>query len=478
MRVLLIKSRSLVSKNMGTSPPLGVMYLASYLRRHNAAQVRIVDLKLLSRPLEQVREILKVFRPQLVGLSALTVEAHVALKIARLVKQADPQVPVIIGGPHATVATAAALESGHVDAAVLGEGEETISELVRLIQDEGAGWKAPARLRQVRGVAFKDADGRVTLSEPRPPIEDLDALPFPAWDLIDYRAFGRIPGMASIGVRPYMSIFTSRGCPYGCVYCQHMFGRRFRARSVESVVAEIRQIWQQLGIPEVEVVDDISNFDTDRLNRILEELLRQGLHMRFSFPNGVRTDLLQGETIRLLKQVGVGEVSVAVETASARLQKMLHKNLDLDKVWNNIERMARLRIPMRGFFMLGFPSETREELLSTVDFACRSRLHLALFFTVNPHQDTELYRLFKQYGKLPQEVETIDYEYYGAPFNGSELSDEAFQRLYKRAYLRFYTNPVRLYRIARDRPQYRDIPRRMYGLVRNITSFRRLDEVV
>lgn len=475
-RVLLIKSRSMVSKNVGTSPPLGVMYLASYLRHHLDARVKILEPRFLADPVAEADKLMREFRPHLVGLSALTAETRLAERLAQRIKAAAPDLPVLLGGPHATVNTERAMRTPAMDVAVLGEGEETLLELTRLIMAEGSGWREPETLRAVRGIAFRGPAGKLELTDKRPPIQDLDALPFPAWDLIDLKQFGRVPGMASIGIRPYMSIFTSRGCPYRCLYCQHMFGRKFRARSVENVVAEIEEIRLRLGISEVEVVDDISNFDAGRLNQILEELLRRGLHTRFNFPNGVRTDLLRRETVELLRRVGVGEVSVAVETASPRLQRMLHKELDLDRVWQNIELMARHRILMRGFMMLGFPTETREELLTTISYACRSRLHLGLFFTVNPHPGTRLYQLFEEHGKLPPRVDSIDYEYYGAPFNGSEVSDQEFRHIYRMAYARFYSDPRRLYRIARDRGYYGDLPRRVVSLFRNNASFRRLHE--
>ena len=474
-RVLLIKSRSLVTKNMGSNPPLGVMYLAAYLRQQLGAEVRLLDLKFLARPVEDVLAQVADFRPHLVGLSALTAESHMANKVAAAMGRAAPGLPLIMGGPHPTVAPEEALAVEEIDAAVLGEGEETLAELCRLIMDAGEGWRDPAALGAVAGVAYRGPDGQVLRSPARPQLEDLDALPFPAWDLIDVDAFARLPGMASAGIRPYMPIFTSRGCPYGCRYCQHMFGRRFRARSVENVVAEILEI-RRLGITDVEVLDDISNFDAQRLEGIFEELLRRGAPTTFSFPNGVRADLLRPRTMELLKRVGAGEVSVAVETASPRLQKLLRKNLDLEKVRRNINRMADLRIPTRGFFMLGFPGETRQELQATVDYACGSRLHLALFFTVNPYQNADLLRLYREQGMEPPRVSSIDHEYYGSPFNGSELPDAEFRRFYRLAYLRFFANPRRIYRIARDRGQYRDLPRRVYGLVTNINSFRRLRE--
>jgi len=278
-----------------------------------------------------------------------------------------------------------------------------------------------------------------------------------------------------MGVRPYMAVFTSRGCPFKCVYCHQIFGKRFRARSAESVVEEIARLID-LGMKDIEILDDISNFDIERFHSILGLLLERGLHPVLSFPNAVRVDMLREESIKLLKQVGVGEVSVAVETSSPRLPRMIRKNLDLDRVSRNIELLAENRIFSRGFFMLGFPTETEAEMLDTIRYACRSRLHLALFFTVNPYRNTELYDMLRESGKLPDGVRPIDYEYYGAPFNGGEVSDHVFRMVYRYAYLRFYLNPRRMLWISRDRPYLADIPTRTFLLFRNLLSFRRLEE--
>jgi len=500
VRILLIKSFSPVSKVSSASPPLGVMSLAAYLRQKAGAQVRILDLRFLRDPIRAVHKAVEDLSPKLVGISALTPEARVMHAAARAARAAGKEVLIVAGGPHPTAFPEDTLAARDIDVAVLGEGEETLLELVqrveagprqsevlRCAQDDGclADTAEPGRedgcshewLRKVRGIAYRGGEaGEVVRTEPRPYMEDLDALPMPAWDLVDLKPYWRISGMASIGVRPYMAVFTSRGCPYRCSYCHNLFGKKFRAASPERVVEEIAAIEKQLGVRDIEVYDDIANLERKRLDGILEGLLARSMHPTLSFPNGVRTDLLEEGTIDLLKEVGTGEVSVAVETASPRLQKMLGKNLDLDRVRVNIERFAKRRIFTRGFMMLGFPTETEAEMRATIGYACDSPLHLAFFFTVNPFGGTRIREQFRELGKLPADARSIDFEYYGAPFNGSEVSDSDFRKLYRYAYARFYGNPVRAYRIARDRPSRRDIPLRVYKLLSHVVSFKRLQE--
>ena len=212
--VLLFKSRSLASKVTGSTPPLGLLYIAACLRERLNAKVRVIDAGLEADPLKALRSAIRADRPDVVGISALTAEAFLAHSAADAVKTDDATIPVVMGGPHPSSDPELVLKDPNVDAAAIGEGEDTFTELVRLIASEGPGWRKPELLRAVDGLAFL-ADGKAELSKPRAPIADLDALPFPAWDLIDYKKFWTRGSMASAGIRPYFTMFTSRGCPLG-----------------------------------------------------------------------------------------------------------------------------------------------------------------------------------------------------------------------------------------------------------------------
>lgn len=473
--ILLIKSRSVVSKiKKGTMPPVGLLYIAAVLRQRLGAEVKVLDAMFEPEILKLAAGEVRSRRPDAVGISCLTAESFLAHKLAAAVKAEDRSVPVIMGGPHPSSDPEAVLGDPNTDAAVIGEGEETFAELVSLISSEGPRWLEPKSLREVAGLAVR-GEGGVEYTKPRAPIQDLDSLPFPAWDLIDYKKFWATGGMATVGIRPYLPIFTSRGCPYQCVFCHQIFGKKFRARSPENVAEEIALI-HRLGTKNIEVLDDIANFDPDRFDRILQLMLERNLQSVLNFPNAIRADIVRPESLDLLKKVGVCEVSVAVESACPRIQRLMNKNLALDKVGRTIDMLADRRIFTRGFFILGFPGETEAEMRETIRWACDSRLHLAMFFTPNPYRNTGMYGMFEKAGKLREDINTIDFEYIGAPFNASEMSDEAYRRLYRGAFMKFYIDPVRAYRIARDGPFGWDIPARVYGLFKNYINFSRLKE--
>jgi len=476
LRILLIKSRSLKSKVYSSTPPMGVLYLAAYLKDRMGADVRVLDVMTLMDPSREIAAVMQSFEPDLVGLSGLTCEALMLHHAAWVARSILPRVAVFAGGPYASSDPAAALADWNIDAIAIGEGEETLLELARLVERDVAGWRSSRSLAGVTGIGWRDTDGNVCLNEPRPPIADLDSIPSPAWDAIDVRRFWKKPGMTTAGVRPYMPVFTSRGCPYHCTYCHNIFGHRFRARGAASVVDEMKALNTAFGVRDFEFLDDSINIDRDRFKAILLGLEESGIKPILHFPNGIRTDLLDEEQIRLMHRVGVGEISVAVETASPRLQKMTHKNLNLEKVSRNIDLMADLHIFTRGFFMLGYPTETEEELLSTIDYAAKSKLHLASFHITNPFPGTEIHEEFRVRGKLRSDINPIDYEYVGAPFNGSDIPDERFHQLFSKAYSRFYFRPSRIFRILRDRPYISGYAEGFVSLISKFVGFRRIRE--
>lgn len=476
-RVLLVKSRSLATKLRGASmPPLGLLYVGAFLRSRLGAEVRLLDSRLEPDVLAAAAAEVRAARPDIVGVSALTAEAFLAHRIAAAVKAADPSVPVVLGGPYASSDPEGAVADANVDAAVVGEGEETFAELVRLVAAEGPRWKDPGAADAVAGLAFARGGAPLRTAQ-RVPAVHPDDLPFPAWDLVDYRRFWKTGGMASVGVRPYLPLYTSRGCPFRCVYCHGIFGKKFRGRSPESVAEEVALI-HRLGTRDIEVLDDVANFDLDRFDAVLDGLVRRGLRSVLNFPNGLRADLLRESTADLLKAAGASDVAMGLETASPRLQRLINKDLPLDKAARGIDMLAARRMFCRGLFLLGLPTETEEEMRATVRFACESRLHLALFFTPTPFPGTELYEMFRRAGRLPAGRSSIDYEYTAAPFNASAMSDETYRRLYRGAFLKFHLAPGRVYRIVRDGPFGWDFPARAFRLFRNHLSLGRLKETL
>lgn len=455
MKVLLIKSSNLTARSKGATPPLGLLYIASYIRQTRHDEVKIIDTRLYKEHLNEVYTAILDFQPDIVGIGALTFEAPAMYHIAHLVKQLT-DMPVVVGGPHPTSMPREVMNNRDIDIAVIGEGEVTFKDLLDALE-------TGKDLDEIDGIVYRDQN-RVRINKPRAYIDDLDQLPFPAWDSAELKKYINIYSINGIRFRPYMVLQTSRGCPFRCTYCHNIFGKKFRARSAENVLAEMEMLINDYGIHDFIFLDDIPNLEKDRIKTILLGMIARNWKTNLYFTNGVRADMLDDEIVHLMKKAGTIEIAVAVETVSPRLQKMVKKNLNLEKVARMIDACVDEGMFVTGFFMLGFPTETEEELRATVDFACKSRLHQALFFLVNPFGDTELARQIASTGKMTANLKPEDFDYHSIPFNASSMPDKTLHRIYSMAWIRFYFNPVRIVRILKARKLWLDLPY-MFGLL-------------
>ncbi len=412
------------------SYPLGPMALASYLRtQHAGHDQRILDLRLEKRPTEALRRRLAAFDPDVVAVSALTCEAQSLHLVAEETKRHRADAFVIAGGPHISACTDDVIRDRNVDVLVTGEGEAAYADVIRARAEQGS-------LADLSGIGRRE-NGDVRWGPPRPPIGDLDTLPFPAWDLVDIDRYARFGRAGNLRRGRFMPIFTSRGCPYQCVYCHNIFGKRFRARSAELVVEEMRELNERYGIRDIEIYDDIFNQDLPRAKAICEGLLRTGVRFQLAFPNGVRADRMDRELTGLLARAGTTNLAVAVETASPRLQKTIHKHLDLDRVNDAITWADADGIVTNGYFMLGFPSETREEIEETIRYAAETDLFFASFFIVTPYPGTCLWdETVRERGS--SSLDFSQYNYLSGYFNLSEVDGDELRDLQRVAYWRFY----------------------------------------
>lgn len=442
-RVLLVKSRP-NGDYPQVSPAIGLLSLAAVLRTGARAGVRLVDLRLTDRPEADLERACAEFRPDVVGISALTHESRAARLAASVVRRVAPNARVALGGPHASALGPAVLERmPELDTALLGEGEASVVELVRRLA-------AGEPLDGLPGVAHR-AEGGVSCAGPAPLVEDLDRLPTPAYDLIDFDEFARRPRFARTGAGRYMTVMSSRGCPFGCLYCHNIFGRRYRARSAASFVAELELLRRRWDVREFEVVDDAFNLRRERVIEICRTIVDAGLDVRLSFPNGMRGDLLDEEQLEWLRKAGTNYLAIAVETAAPRMQKLIDKPMDLDRVQRMVRAGRRLGIHMHGLFLLNLPGETLDEMRQTADFIVDSPFLSFNLGVATPFPGTRLAERARERGVEAPE-EPLD-GFYGARFQTmSEASVDKINRLRRRTLLRFYLDPRRAWGLARSLP--------------------------
>jgi radical SAM superfamily enzyme YgiQ (UPF0313 family) len=427
MKVLLIKAERLTETERWVAKPLGILYLAA-IAHASGHEVEVLDLRILGG--DEVKRRLDDAldrRPALVGLSGLSHQAATVRRVADFVRRRAPGTFLVAGGPLATANAEYVVERSPVDACVMGEGERTFQALLDALL-AGTDWRA------LPGIAFRDGD-RTVVNPAADLLDDLDALPFPAWDRVDFDAYARYLSM-SLRLGRIASIHTSRGCPYGCIYCQHYFGNRFRARTPASVLAEVDLLYRAHGIRRIEIIDDCFNFDTARATAILEALRDGYPGLRISFPNAVRGDLLDEPYVRLLKEARCEFMPIALESGSARIQTMIRKKLDLEKIRDAARLLAKYRIPSLACFMLGFPTETPAEREET--FALAERMHglVPVFSLVTPYPRTALWDMAYAVHERPgPEALDAGYGYRFQDAEGTALMERAL-RLSRRGFLR------------------------------------------
>ncbi len=445
-RILLVRTYE-NAVNLAVTPPLGIMYLASMIRKHAKGwEVGILDTRLTRKGSRNWRlktniEQIKDFKPDIIGFSSLTYERDYLHQLAMLCKKQIPSAAIIAGGPYPTFSPRDPFECAAIDYAFIGEAERTLPVFISLFQQRNA-------FDSLDGIAYRK-NNEIKVNPPGRYVEDLDSIPFPAWDLVDIKAYNSLGTRNMMNMqagRRYMPLFTTRACPYSCTYCHQIFGKGYRKRSVANVILEMEILIEKYGIDEFHFFDDIFNLDRKRTKDICRAIIDKGWKIHLAFPNGLRGDILDAETIELLRAAGTYKVMYAVETASQRLQKKIGKNIDLDKIKWAIEYSQRQGMITKGYFMLGFPDESLEEMRSTIDFAVNSRLQMASFFEVVPQPGTRLYeeaiKLSPQYAN-----QTHRCYYYAQASFYQILTGIDIKRIQRKAYIRFYSNPLRVLRL-------------------------------
>ena len=457
MRVALINPRFRLPIDTRTTPHLGLAYLGA-VSEERGDEVRVFDADVEDQPLA---EFLQEFRPHIVGITANTPQVKQAWRTAATVKQVL-DIPVVLGGPHPSVVSEdldfESLEQEGVDIVVRGEGEASWTEICDRVESflrdqptfSTAALMDPEKgiWEDVLGISYKTSDGQLHRNPDRPPLKDLDSLPWPAYHLFRMERYTNLqPATDHVDGARSFSILTSRGCPYRCAFCsQSVMPIKWRARSPENVLEEWRHLVRDLGAEEIGVLDDSANIRVDRLQKLADLLIANRLnHVPWIFVNGIRANLATRELLAKLKQAGLKRTAFGVESGDPDILASVDKRVDHDTIREAFKNAKAVGLETIGFFIIGLPGETRETMQRTIDFACELDPLIANFSMMTPYPGTKVYQIAKREGRLLME-DWEDYVFFDgrARYELGDLTAELQEEMWKKAYRQFYLRPHRI----------------------------------
>jgi len=431
MNVLLIKPFGLSDH---IQPSLGLGYLAAQIRPSH--DVAIHDCIKEGTTLKQIPEVLERYRPDMVGMQCYTLDAANVKKFLKGIKEKDPKILTVVGGAHMSAIPQEAFERflPHIDFGFRGEAEVGFLKFLDALE---AGKKS---FSDVEGLIWRDENGEAVYNAPAL-AEDLDSLGFPAWDLMPPETYPEAQHGAFFEKFPIAPIIVTRGCPYSCAFCSTpvISGKKLRKHSVKYIQDHIRLLYDR-GVREFHIIDDNFTLDLNYCKQILRGIIDLNLDISLATPNGVRADCLDDEVLDLMKQAGQYLVTVAVESGTDASLKRMKKDTTVQKITEKIKLVKSHGFPVAGFFILGYPGESREDMLATIRLACKLGLIRANFFTYLPLPGTASYEELVITGEIKQ-VDWDNFYFMTAPYTPPGVSRQELLALKRKAFFSFYLNP-------------------------------------
>lgn len=425
---------------IGNYFPLGLGSIGAVLREAGH-QVELIDPEAAGISETELVQRIADREPGMLGLSCLTPNYPVAVRIAQRIREVT-SAPIVMGGAHPTAVPATVLEeSAATDVVVVGEGEDTVLELVEAFEGN-------APLDPIPGIAYRE-DGAIRTTPPRPLIRDLDRLPHPARDLVDLSAYFKPHMYWDIGVRS-ASMMASRGCPYRCIYCasKGTMGDRLRLHSPGYVVAEMESLVRDYGVGYIGFMDDTMITNHRWVREVCALIGERKLDVSWSCV--LRVDAANRDILGIMKQAGCRRISFGIETGDPELLKTSLKGTTMAQARESVKIARDLGFTVINTYMFGFPGETPESVENTIRFALELNPHIAMFSILVPYPGTAP---FKEFMKR-QGTDRIDWGHFmfssgeGAVPVG-DMTEKELKKALQNALVRFYLRPTQMVRMLR-----------------------------
>lgn len=433
-----------IQEGLGYLPPLGLLYLGTYIKERTRHEVEVLDAYVLGMNFADVEDYIRRTQPDIVGVTAMTYTLIDAVDAARCVKRVDPSIPVVLGGPHTALFPEESVALPCIDYVVMGEGEVPLAQLLDRLEERGRyrgqAWRSDDGL-PIGGSCTEDIpavlDKATKQKKHRYFFQNLDELPIPRRELLPFERYSTV-----VSKRPPTTIMvSSRGCPYACSFCYTAGGKKYRERSPGDVVREMRQALE-LGIHEFLFFDETFTINKERIYAVCDAIIAAKLDVTWDVR--ARVDCVDGPLLKRMRQAGCGRVQYGIESGTQRVMDILNKGTTLHQAQEAIRLTRAAGMATYADFMIGAPGETREEILETLKFARELKLDYVHFAVTMPLPNTGLHRMGVRQGIITDDTwrdfaknPTTDFRvpYWTENFTREEL-DELVTYCIKQCYLR------------------------------------------
>jgi len=440
MKILLVRP---VSDTYIISPPIGLGYIATAIRE-TGIDPHILDCAKERLTLAGFKRFIEKFNADVVGFQVWSCDLPQVQQSLKILKAHNKKIITIVGGAHPSGDPEGSLEYfTEADFGFRGEGEQGIALLVRRMRGDHS-----IEYDSIPGLIWRDHNE--IKFNPLSLVSDLDSFGFPAWDLIPPDGYPDAPHQGFAKAFPIAPIITTRGCPFDCSFCasHSINGRKVRFRTIGHVLEEMALLKNEYGVKEFHIEDDNFTINKEFVKGFCSQLITKSLDACWHCSSGIRLDSLDVETLRIMKDSGCYTFTVAIESGSDRVLKLMRKHLRIETIRIQIEMMNKAGCKPTGLFMIGFPGETRDEIRETIRFAKSLDLRRAQFAIFHPMPGSNIYDQLKSQGRLNdldwRKIKPSEVAYSG------DIPAKELKRLQRKAFLLFHLRPRILWYQLRD----------------------------
>jgi radical SAM superfamily enzyme YgiQ (UPF0313 family) len=435
---LIGKNPAIVEKHRGFNPPLGILSLAGYLERHTDHEIHVIDAQPLGWSYGELKEEIARVSFDVCGITAMTFTLIDVLQTCRVVREVNPDCKIVLGGPHVHLFPDQTIRQAEVDFLIQGEGEIAFADFLDKVD-------CPALWPSVPGLVYVDAAGGVKNNGIAPSTKDLDTLGFPARHRLDVKMYTSLLGRNNV----ITTMFTSRGCPFRCTFCDRPFSpvlSGFRWRSAKHVVEEIEECLR-LGVSEAFIYDDTFTVRKDRVHELCDEIIKRKL--KFCWDVRAHVNTVDKDLLKHMAEAGCDRIHYGVECGNDRMMRVIRKNTTVEKVKNAVKLTKEANMEVLTYFIIGQQTETLSDIQDTMDLARVLSPNYAHFTVFCPYPGTEIYMKGLESGVISKDVWR---EFAESPASETDFQLPVWEEIFTRQELREML--VKCYKSFYLRPTY------------------------